>query len=195
MLHIVDLFHGDIEAGIDFHKLKFDGVDGVLLKATQGDSYIDPKYADTMARVRSVGFSVVGAYHFFTPDAPADVQVEHFLSVAGLKAGEYAALDTEQWGQGTPAHVLTALGLLDKAFGVKVIHYANKSDFAQYFAADPDRLRWVAAYGPRPNGATFWQFTDRARLQGETHVMDESVFFGTLAQFQKYAIPPTYNTS
>ena len=187
-LHIVDLFHGD--TGIDFHALKAGGVDGVILKATQGTGYTDPAYADTMARARSVCFPVVGAYHYFDKTAPAVQQVDHFLSVARLKPGEFAALDTEEWTNGTVSRVNQALALLDKALSVKVCHYANRSTFHDLFPQETGRLQWVAAYdAPRPPGALFWQFTERARVAGAAGQVDESIFFGTLAQLQPYLIP------
>lgn len=57
------------QAGLDVALLRPDCV-GVLIKCTQGNSYIDPDYAAWLAQAKAAGL-LVTAYHYVTGDDPA----------------------------------------------------------------------------------------------------------------------------
>jgi lysozyme len=73
----VDLFSGDrVE---DFARAKAAGVELVIHKASEGQSWDDPKYAVRRASARAAGL-LFAAYHFGT-GAPVAAQVDKFLSI------------------------------------------------------------------------------------------------------------------
>lgn len=91
---------------IDWAAVAGSGVEGVIVKATQGLSYVNPWFAPDYHGATAAGL-VVGAYHYCTPaeSAGAD-QVNHFLSVtAGLDLRLGRWLDLEESG-GKPGYEL-----------------------------------------------------------------------------------------
>src|SRR5688572_5236567 len=54
---------------VDYPKLRAAGYTYCFIKATQGASYVDPRYASDLAQARAAGLAP-GSYHFFvTGDA------------------------------------------------------------------------------------------------------------------------------
>jgi hypothetical protein len=69
------------------------GLGFVLVKATEGSSYTNPRHAGQVATGREHDL-VVGHYHFVRP-GPMTAQAAHFLRHAAPAAGEILALDWE----------------------------------------------------------------------------------------------------
>ncbi len=74
---VVDLSHYNPTP--DFATAKAGGVIGIVHKATQGATYVDPKYAGRVKAAKSAGL-LWGAYHFGT-GADVDAQLAQFLAV------------------------------------------------------------------------------------------------------------------
>ncbi|MFI0897614.1 GH25 family lysozyme [Streptomyces sp. NPDC020983] len=72
------------------------GLDFVVVKATEGSSYTNPRHAGQVAHARAHGL-VVGHYHFARPGS-ASGQADYFLAHAGAKAGDFLAFDWEDSG-------------------------------------------------------------------------------------------------
>lgn len=72
------------------------GLRGIIHKATQGDSYVDPRYAERMQPALDAGL-LYGSYHF-ADASPVAKQVDHFLSTVrpDLNPHLLLALDLEQ---------------------------------------------------------------------------------------------------
>lgn len=93
-----DLSHHN--TNLNFALAKNSGLDWVSLKATQGDSFVDPLYSERIARGRSRGL-VSGAYHFGETDSHPRAQCHHFLKYAGVLAGDFRPmLDVEDYADG-----------------------------------------------------------------------------------------------
>lgn len=75
------------------------GLDFVIIKATQGTSYVNPKMAAQTARARSAGL-VTGFYHFQERGNP-EGQAAYFVKRAGARPGEILACDWETAPDGT----------------------------------------------------------------------------------------------
>lgn len=72
------------------------GLSFVLVKATEGTGYVNPKHADQVATARSHGL-VVGHYHFARPGSMG-AQLVYFLQHAAPKPGDLIAFDWEDPG-------------------------------------------------------------------------------------------------
>ncbi|SHN01808.1 GH25 family lysozyme [Actinacidiphila paucisporea] len=72
------------------------GLDFVLVKATEGSSYVNPKHAAQVATGRAHGL-VVGHYHFARPGSMT-AQADYFLAHCGAQAGDVLAFDWEDTG-------------------------------------------------------------------------------------------------
>ncbi|WP_327353305.1 glycoside hydrolase family 25 protein [Streptomyces sp. NBC_01304] len=78
-----------------------DGVDFVIVKATEGRSYINPRMNAQAKKARDAG-CVVGFYHFLWPGNIA-AQAEYFVTKAAEHGGDLLACDWETTGEGTHA--------------------------------------------------------------------------------------------
>ncbi|MER5301876.1 MULTISPECIES: glycoside hydrolase family 25 protein [Streptomyces] len=78
-----------------------DGLSFVIIKATEGRSYINPRLTAQTKLARDGG-CVVGFYHFLWP-GNITAQAEYFVSKAPEKAGDLLAVDWEHTGDGTAA--------------------------------------------------------------------------------------------
>lgn len=70
------------------------GIDFVVVKATEGATYENPKYDAQVKHARDNSL-VVGHYHFVNGNTPMDVQAEYFVKTAIEKPGEFLVLDWE----------------------------------------------------------------------------------------------------
>ena len=62
--NMLDMFHGDNREHIpDFAALKAQGIKAVFLKASEGDHYTDPRYAERRVAAFKADMPC-GAYHF-----------------------------------------------------------------------------------------------------------------------------------
>jgi hypothetical protein len=72
------------------------GLSFVIVKATEGTSYVNPKHAAQVAQGRQHSL-VVGHYHFARPGS-MKAQADYFLNKAKAKAGDILAFDWEDTG-------------------------------------------------------------------------------------------------
>ena len=122
------------------------GVDFVIVKATEGTSYVNPKHSAQVKRARDNG-RVVGHYHFGRSGSTS-AQVDYFLRHAAPAAHDILALDWEDASVSCAAKDAFLRALKAKAGGRKVLLYCNQNywlnrDTTSYAA---DGL-WIAQYG------------------------------------------------
>ncbi|MEU1407104.1 glycoside hydrolase family 25 protein [Streptomyces sp. NPDC005728] len=127
-----------------------DGVDFVLVKATQSTSYVNPKHGDQVQRARSNG-RVVGHYHYLTATPGMTAQMDYFLAHAAPRPGEVLAVDWEEAGVSCAEKDAAIKYLRSKAGGRRVLLYCSQSywtgrDTSSYAG---DGL-WVAQYNGKP---------------------------------------------
>lgn len=86
-------------APIDWARVKAAGVQGVLIKATQGDWYVNPYFHGDAEGAAAEGL-LVGAYHFAEPStSTVEIQAQYFLQhVTGLSLAMGAWYDLEETG-------------------------------------------------------------------------------------------------
>lgn len=74
------------------------GLDFVVVKATEGTGYINPKQGRQAATARTAGL-VLGFYHFLQP-GNVDAQAKHFVDKCGSVEGDFLVCDWETTGTG-----------------------------------------------------------------------------------------------
>ncbi|NYV73412.1 glycoside hydrolase family 25 protein [Streptomyces sp. UH6] len=146
-----------------------DGLAFVIVKATEGRSYVNPKMEAQAERAREAGL-VVGFYHFLWPGNITE-QAEYFAQQAPVRAGDLLACDWETTSRGTRASSAEKDRFLRKVKTLKprnrVLLYCNRTfwlnvDRSSY---DGDGL-WIAQYGVgrgKPRIKAKWvihQYTD-----------------------------------
>lgn len=118
------------------------GVDGVVVKATEGTNYTNPKHAAQVAFGRQHGL-VIGHYHY-AQGSNIHGQVDYFLKQAKPQAGDWLALDWEDKGVSN-AEKDDFLAYLDSKVTNRVALYCN----LEYWLHHDDTSRcgdglWIA---------------------------------------------------
>jgi lysozyme len=179
-VRVIDLFHSDQP---DFHGFVAAGVKAAYLKATQGDSEVDPRFHDFYTRAKSVGL-LVGAYHFFKPSSDPTAQMKHFLAVAKPVAGDLIpCIDSETDGTNVGARTWSAAQFLHKALKTWPVIYSGDSFFQDHlvsFFGLGTSPRWIARYGHKPvtQGVDLWQFSESVRVAPDPTPLDADVYLG-----------------
>jgi lysozyme len=184
-----DLYHDDDDA--EFHAALASPSPGIILKATQGMSFVDPKFVMRAHAVMNAG-KLLGAYHFCDA-SPYESQVKLFLSVAGGIRGRLALDIEENTSAGGSILIPDAANFalaLDTA-GHEPIIYMPLYGPSGLGTGLPNKTLsryplWAIDYSQRatprlPAGwsvASLWQFTDTPD--------DNNRWNGTLANLQKF---------
>lgn len=200
-------------AGIDWPKVRATGQRFVFVKATEGTYYKDTTFNANWSGAKSAGL-LRGAYHFFRANQDPKKQADYFIAyIRSTKDdGELPpALDLETAdGQKKDKIIAAAKVWLDRveaAFGKRPIIYS-----AQYFLQDnfseagggppswtKDYPLWLAQYPnnymegsspPLPRGWfnwTFWQYSEKGKVNGVNADTDLNLFNGTLEELYKLA--------
>jgi lysozyme len=204
---VIDLFHGDKVT--DFSVMRKAGIVGVINKATQGSSFVDPTFTQRVTAERDAGL-LVGAYHFCDA-SPIARQAANLLHAIKGSGPLIVALDAEPNGSSTTTIKQTAALMLSLAasFHKLPIIYVGRFGPDGNGTGFPDPVLrrcplWVPSYGtnsaalnrvlamvgllPRlPAGwssAWLWQFTDKAIVPGVRGPVDRSRFNGSGALLQ-----------
>ena len=75
------------QPGVDWRRLREQEIRFAFIKATQGESGVDPRFADHWAGARQAGI-LRGAYHFMDPDMDGRRQAENFLRTVAFEPGD-----------------------------------------------------------------------------------------------------------
>ena len=189
---------------IDWQVLAGEGISFAYIKATEGSSFVDPCFAENYEQAQQTGLRV-GAYHFFSFDSGGKTQAENFIAAVPAFAGMLPpAVDIEFYGgyEKNPPELETVreqlkillLGL-EEQYGMKPVLYATQKSYRQYLAGDfADYDIWIRNVYTPPllsDGRkwTFWQYTDRGRLNGydgKEQYIDRNVFWGSAEEFSAY---------
>lgn len=192
--------------GIDLSKVD---CDFVIIKATEGKSYVDPSCDTFFQQALSLG-KKLGVYHFAnnsdnTPEQEADWFVNNTKGYIGKAI---PVLDWEDNVKSDVAWALKWLQLVEQAYGCKPLIYMSESTVNSYnwsSVANANYGLWVAKYrdksadynydmsmagrNPAVNYWKFyalWQWTDVGRLDGYNGNLDCDVFYGDEAAWDKY---------
>ncbi len=181
------------QAGIDFAELKDKNgkrPDFVIIKATQGKSYVNPALFTQLEGAKAAGL-LIGLYHYYSNNGSPEEQAEHFFDVIkGINADFNIWLDweSEQNGLnfGQPARALLFIKAINKMTGKKCGIYTSKGFLGNFVGYDVLHVPlWAAQYasmkeqeafreepwtdkngwGPW-SGPDVFQWTSRGKLNG-----------------------------
>ena len=200
-------------AGIDWPKVRAAGQRYVFVKATEADYYRDSTFDDNWLGAKSAGL-LRGAYHFFRCNIDAKKQADYFINYVKSfnDDGELPpVLDLESNdGQKKEKIILAVKTWLDRveaAFGRKPIIYSRQyflQDYLSEAGGGPpswakDYSLWLAQYPNNyvegsqpylPRGWfkwTFWQYSEKGRINGINARVDLNAFNGSLEDIYKFA--------
>ena len=194
------------QAGIDLSKIN---CDFVIIKATEGKSYVDPSCDIFFQKALNLN-KKLGIYHFAnnsdnTPEQEADWFINNTKGYIGKAI---PVLDWEDNVKSDVAWALKWLQLVEKSYGCKPLIYMSESTVNSYdwsSVANANYGLWVAKYrdksadynydmsmagkNPAVNYWKFyalWQWTDVGRLDGYNGPIDCDVFYGDNNAWDKY---------
>lgn len=186
------------QKNIDWDRLDKQQVQFALIKATEGGDFKDKSFEKNWENARKQGI-VVGAYHFFTFCRSAEEQAHNFIeSVPNIPGTLPPAIDVEYGGnckltkskEELLCDIETFIEIIEKHYGRKVIIYVLEGFYNDFlvgkFADNPFWLRDVYRK-PRTIDSrnwTFWQFSNRGRLEGIETFVDLNVFNGSEKDFR-----------
>ena len=170
------------QADVDMAKLKEQHIAFVYIKATEGSTFQDEKFAANRENAQNADL-LCGAYHFFSYDSPGSTQAENFINTAGdeLKGQLLPVVDVEYNGdkeENPPAkedvvRELTAyLNAIEAHYGIKPMIYTRADIYKQYLEGFAGEYKfWISSlYTPLSwnyKGDWYlWQYLNRGKLEG-----------------------------
>ena len=193
----LDISHHQNDAGkIDWGKVQ--GYEFVFVKCTEGTSYVDPKYKENRAAIRSKGL-LFGAYHFAN-GTDAMAEANHFLANVGdLQEGEIVVLDYETKVLKDPAAwSLVWLQRVESKLGFKPMLYTYDAMLRAYDwskVSNNNNGLWAARYSLlSPNTGSWpfwaiWQYSSKGKVPGFTGNVDLNTTKMDLETLKKYGKP------
>ena len=177
---VVDLSHHN--GNVNLQQAKTDGIIGVIHKATQGQTGVDPMYQTNQTNAQKAGL-LWGAYHFAT-GGDGVAQAEHFLDVVGSFDNTLLVLDFEQNPSGSSmsledarnfvSHVNEVTGRFPGLYSgsyIKELLGSNKDPILArcwFWLASTVRLRWFLRIGRLgPCGNTPMGQSGRSRTRSQ----------------------------
>lgn len=182
---------------IDFDAVAADGIDFVIIKASEGTDWQDRALTRNYARARRAGLKV-GLYHFFRFDSPGDLQALNFADAASSRPADLPlVIDLEEFGNPrfTPtSHVLARLDTCLyhlRRRGYDVMLYTNKRGYSRFIEGRYDSIPlWLCSLesgSPDARDWTIWQHSHRGSVAGVRGNVDLNVFVGDSAAFAGFA--------
>lgn len=177
--------------------------DFVIIKATEGTTYVNPDYSRAYQQAKSAG-KCLGIYHYAS-GGNVQAEAEHFLRQVGNRIGEAVLiLDWESYtnpvfGVNDHAWVKSWCDYIKNKTNVSPVVYVQQSAMSRLSGIGNYGL-WVAQYADmNPTGyqATPWnegayscvmrQYSSCGRLNGYGGNLDLNKFYGDRVAWNKYA--------
>lgn len=192
---------------IDWQKVKKSGVRFAIIKASEGEGYIDPMFEENLRGAVEAGI-LPGSYHFFLPRYDPLAQARHYVRVLQEYAVDAPTLppciDLETPGLGKSGLNQSVRIFLEEIFrltGRKGILYVSPGFWNSYLPVPvvsgykllrsevdwaADYPLWLAHYTTgwpyqiHPwAGWRFWQYSSAGKIAGISTKVDLNLFHGT----------------
>lgn len=185
---------------IDFSLLAADSIDFVVLKATEGATFKDPKFHHNYLAARKAGIRNIGAYHFFKFGTDGKMQGINLLnSLVGKTLELPLVIDLEEWTNPKNMHtdsiVVRLQDMIDylESNGHAVMLYTNKDGYER-FVRDrfTDYPLWICSFTkpPLPEDAdtdwSLWQYSHWGWVSATDTSVDLNTFNGSREQWRQW---------
>ena len=172
------------QANIDMDKLKEQNIKFIYVKATEGSSMQDDRFAENWENAKKAEL-LSGAYHFFSYDSEGRTQAENFIKTVGtdIKGRLLPAVDVEYYGnkeQNPPdkedviRELKIFLEIIETEYGIKPLIYTRSDIYDKYLKGEFDEYKkWISSlYTPvnwnYKEDWYIWQYLNRGELDGYT---------------------------
>lgn len=177
----------------DWDKVKEQKPDFIFLKATEGVTIRDEKYAEYYNSIRKIEIPV-GSYHFFSYRSTGKDQAKNFITTVKYKRGDLPLVLDAEFSRKMPAakivvkELLAFLKAMNTKYGSYPIIYCNYKYYLTYLKDHlPAKCKlWIVDYQGKPDCEwTFWQTTDKFNVGGIKGKVDFNLYSGTPEDFKK----------
>lgn len=182
----IDVSH--YQKRIDWTVVERDSFEFVFIKASEGQEYKDSLFQINWKALEESGMRR-GAYHFFRPTVPAEIQAQNFIDQVELHSGDLPpVLDIEVEDEVEMALILRSmrrwLEMVEKHYGVRPIIYTYMDFYEEHLKGAFDEYPlWIARYSSREpitEDWNFWQYSSEGLVKGIPSEVDLNVFKGSL---------------
>lgn len=181
----IDVSHW--QGNIDWKKVKADGIQFAIIKATEGTGHVDKNFLKNVEGAKAAGLKV-GVYHYAHPDNDPVKEVDHLLkTLASIQLDLPVALDLEVNKNINKAQVTSFavkwLQEYEKRTGLKPLFYSYPSFIKSYIGKEVAAWPlWIANYGVNtPTAHGMWdrweifQYSDKGSVPGIAGNVDLNV--------------------
>ena len=149
----------------------------VYIKASEGKTYVDPKYKMNIQNAQKHGIKV-GSYHFFRMTSSAHEQFQHFKKVVNKEKQDLIPMiDVETTDRHsikeTRDSLRVFLKLVEKHYGVKPMIYGTNRSYNAICGIWFNRYKlYLGRYGQNPpliRGSEhylIWQYSEKGKIKG-----------------------------
>jgi lysozyme len=184
---------------IDWPKIDRNEVNFIFIKATEGATFKDRSFPENWRNAGQAKL-IRGAYHFFTFCKPGKLQAQNFILTVPVEDNTLPPIiDLEFSGNCqtrlSPAALKQELQdyitEVQKVYQQIPILYATHEFYDAYLQHEfVQHPIWISNFYTQPHLAdgrrwTFWQYSERGRVNGIGNLVDRNVFNGSLEQFQQ----------
>lgn len=160
----------------------------VFIRATAGKNKTDKRFKENWKASKEREL-IRGAYHYYRPNENSIAQAENFIKNVKLENGDLPpVLDIEKLPKSQSIDSLKVglrrwLKKVEKHYKVKPIIYSGESYYTDFLKEEfSDYPLWIANYNFWRNHLEddwlFWQFTEKAQIQGIEGMVDVNIFNG-----------------
>ena len=160
----------------------------VFIRATAGKNKTDKRFKENWKASKEREL-IRGAYHYYRPNENSIEQAENFIKNVKLEKGDLPpVLDIEKLPKSQSIDSLKVglrrwLKKVEKHYKVKPIIYSGESYYTDFLKEEfSDYPLWIANYNFWRNHLEddwlFWQFTEKAQIQGIEGMVDVNIFNG-----------------
>jgi len=169
-------------------------VDFVFIRATVGEDRLDRQFKNNWLGAKKNKLRR-GAYHYYRPNENSLEQAELFIKTVSLSKGDLPpVLDIEKLPKNQSVERLKVglrrwLKKVEEHYQVKPIIYTSESYYDDFLKEEfSDYLFWIANYNfyreEIDEEWLFWQFTEKAAVNGIKGNVDVNIYNGDLQQLQ-----------
>lgn len=160
----------------------------VFIRATAGKDKVDKRFKENWKASKERQL-IRGAYHYYRPNENSIEQANNFIKNVNLENGDLPpVLDIEKLPNSQSIDSLKVglrrwLNKVEKHYNVKPIIYSGESYYTDFLKEEfSDYPLWIANYNFWRNHLeddwSFWQFTEKAQIQGIEGMVDVNIFNG-----------------
>jgi lysozyme len=169
-------------------------IDFVFIRATVGEDRLDRQFKNNWLGAKKNKL-LRGAYHYYRPNENSLDQAELFIKTVSLSKGDLPpVLDIEKLPKNQSIERLKVglkrwLKKVEEHYQVKPIIYTGESYYEDFLKEEfSDYLFWIANYNfyreEIDEEWLFWQFTEKASVNGIKGNVDVNIYNGDLQQLQ-----------